>query len=128
MARKCFVIMPFNQSFDGIWENFIRPTVTSAGDNCERADDVFSPGSIIEDVIKAISDSDYLIADLTGRNPNVFYELGYAHALDKPVILLTQDIGDVPFDLKVQRMIEYKDTAGGAADLKSALDRYIANI
>ncbi len=120
--------MPFAGSFDGVWETIIRPTVQQIGDTCTRADDVFKPGPIIADVLDSIRKADYLIADLTSRNPNVFYELGVAHELGKPVILLTQSADDVPFDVKHQRYIEYADTVSGASALKAALLRYLANI
>jgi len=128
MYRDCFVIMPFTDSFDGIWENVIRVTVANHGDGCFRADDLFGPGQIMNDLIQSIRDCNHLIADLTGRNANVFYELGFAHALDKPVVLITQDLADVPFDLRHQRIIEYTDTAGGAARLARQLEKYIRNM
>jgi len=128
MERTCFVIMPFAPSFDGIWQVVIKPAVEAINDECLRADDIFAPGSIIDDIIAAIRDADYIVADLTGRNPNVYYELGFAHALDKPVILITQDLTDLPFDVGHRRVIGYSDTAGGAASLRSSLDRFLANI
>lgn len=90
MNRECFVLMPFAPAFKSIWETIIRATVVQHGDNCSRADDVFAPGAIVDDVLKSILKADYLVADLTGRNPNVYYELGFAHALKKPVILITR--------------------------------------
>jgi hypothetical protein len=126
MNRNCFVLMPFAPAFDGIWETVLRPTVIQHGDTCGRADDVFSQGIVIDDVLKCIKNADYLIADLTGRNPNVYYELGVAHALKKGVILITQQISDIPFDLKSQRVIEYSDTVAGATALRVAIQRYLA--
>jgi hypothetical protein len=128
MARKCFVMMPFDPMFNGVWEHVLRPAVTALGDDCKRADDFFSPGPILNDVLKSIREADYLIADLTGKNANVFYELGIAHTLGKPVILLTQQLNDVPFDLRYQRLIAYEDSAGGAAKLMATLQRFIQNL
>lgn len=125
MSRECFVIMPFDPSFDGIWEVVVRPTVESIGDRCLRADDIFAPGSILEDIIRSIRESDYIIADLTEHNPNVYYELGYAHALEKTVILITRGLDTLPFDLKHQRVVEYADTAEGSAKLKSDLNKVL---
>jgi hypothetical protein len=99
MSRKCFVMMPFDPSFNGAWEHVLRPTVTAVGDECKRADDFFNPAPIINDVRGSIRNADYLIADLTGKNANVFYELRIAHALGKPVILLAQQIQDVPLSI-----------------------------
>ena len=128
MGRNCFVIMPFAGEFEGIWETIIRPTVEQAGDTCVRADDFFSPGVIMDDVLKRISEADYLIADLTHRNPNVFYELGIAHATKKDVLLITQEINDIPFDLAHQRVISYSDSVSGAENLRTSLIRTINSI
>jgi hypothetical protein len=120
--------MPFDPSFNGVWEQVIRPAVVGHGDTCHRADDVFAPGSIIDDILASIRQADYLVADLTGRNPNVYYELGFAHCLGKPVILLTQQLSDIPFDLRSQRLIEYKDSVAGAHHLRQSLERYLKSV
>ena len=122
------MIMPFEECFDGIWEVVIKSTVEGAGDACLRADDIFKPGSILADIVDAIRTADYIIADLTRQNPNVYYELGFAHALNKPVILLTSDISTLPFDVKQQRVIEYTDTASGAAELRDTLRKYMDKV
>ena len=120
--------MPYEETFNGIWKTVIKPTVEDTGDECLRADDIFAPGSIIDDIVYAIHGADYVIADLSKQNPNVYYELGFAHALEKPVILLTSDISTLPFDIRQQRVIRYSDTAAGAADLKESLKRYLTAI
>lgn len=128
MARDCFVLMPFAPNFDGIWQEVIAPTVREMGDNCVRADDIFRPGSVMDDVLTLIRRADYLIADLTTRNPNVFYELGLAHALEKQVILLADDIAEVPFDVRHRRVIVYEDSALGIARLRGALKKAISGL
>ena len=70
-------------------------------------DDIFATGKIIDQVWEGITKSRVLVAELTGRNPNVFYELGLAHALNKPVVLVSSNQTDVPFDLKHIRVIYY---------------------
>lgn len=120
--------MPFEDVFEGIWKVVIKPTVEEAGDVCLRADDIFAPGTIIDDVINAIRDADYVISEVTNPNPNVYYELGFAHALEKPVVLLTSDISKLPFDLRHRRVIKYSDTAAGAASLKQSLRKYLVSI
>ncbi|MEW6241061.1 MAG: hypothetical protein AB1564_09675, partial [Chloroflexota bacterium] len=62
---------------------------------------------ILEDIIASINHSDLIVADLTGSNPNVYYELGIAHAFGRPVILLTQSVSDLPFDLRSYRVLQY---------------------
>ncbi len=110
MKGDCFIIMPFGGNFDDYWCEIIKPVVTKCGYLPIRADDIFGTRSIIKDIYENISKSKLVIADVTNKNPNVNYELGMAHTLGKPVIILTQDINDVPFDYKHIRCIFY-DTA-----------------
>lgn len=99
--------MPFDESFTDIYEQLIKDPFEKAGFSVFRADDIASQQNILSDVVTAITTSDVIIADLTDSNPNVYYELGLAHALLKSVVLLTQDIGSVPFDLRSYRILEY---------------------
>jgi nucleoside 2-deoxyribosyltransferase len=117
--------MPFAACFDAIWQSIIREAVLEQGDECVRADDASAPGYIITEMLDHIRRADYLICDLTGRNPNVYYELGFAHALGKPAILLTQCLIDVTFDVRYQRVLEYEDTVAGAVRLREGLRRYL---
>ncbi|MBI5143166.1 MAG: hypothetical protein HZA20_13405 [Nitrospirae bacterium] len=104
---KAFVIMPFAPDFDEIYNLFIATTLTSSGFEVFRADTILSQRNILEDVVTSITESDLIVADLTGSNPNVYYELGLAHALGKRVLLLTQSIDELPFDLRSYRVISY---------------------
>jgi len=74
---------------------------------CMRADEIAKPGIITDQIMQAISDADVVIADLTGNNPNVMYELGYAHALTKMTVILTQSVKESPFDVAAMRQIVY---------------------
>lgn len=96
----CFVLMPFEPSFSDVYEIGIKETCTTAGAYCERVDEQIFDGRILDRIYNQISKADFIIADMTGRNANVFYEVGYAHALGKRTILLTQKSDDIPFDLK----------------------------
>lgn len=104
---KAFVIMPFAPDFDEIYNLFIATTLTGAGFDVFRADTILSQRNILEDVVLSIVESDLVVADLTGSNANVYYELGLAHALGKKVLLLTQSIDELPFDLRSYRVISY---------------------
>ena len=104
---KAFVIMPFAPDFDEIYNLFIATTLASAGFEVFRADTILSQRNILEDVVTSIAESDLIVADLTGSNANVYYELGLAHALGKRVLLLTQSIDELPFDLRSYRVISY---------------------
>lgn len=102
-----FVLMPFAEEFDEIYDYLIKGAVSEAGYKVTRADDIRNQRSILADVIQSISNCDLVIADLSTSNANVYYELGLAHAFRKPVILLAQDINEVPFDLQSYRILTY---------------------
>jgi nucleoside 2-deoxyribosyltransferase len=82
-----FVLMPFDQDFGDIYELGIKTACKEAGAYCERVDEQIFTDSILQRVYNQIAKADIVIADMTGKNPNVFYEVGYAHALGKTVIL-----------------------------------------
>ncbi len=96
----CFVLMPFSEEFDDVYRIGIKEACDKTGAYCERVDEQIFNERILDRVYNQIAKADLIIADMTGRNPNVFYEVGYAHALGKLTILLTQDADDIPFDLK----------------------------
>ena len=89
---KAFVIMPFDAEAQPVYDDFICPTLGSLGFDVTRADDLLNQQNILRDILFSIESADLLVADLTDSNSNVYYELGLAHALGKPVILLGQDI------------------------------------
>jgi len=104
-----FVAMPFDRELENVWKH-IRACVLALRLTVKRADDFFTPRSIMEDIWAAICGSRVVVADCTGRNANVFYEIGLAHVVGRPVILITQNKKDVPFDLSHIRYIEYQRT------------------
>jgi hypothetical protein len=122
-----FVIMPFEAGFDPVYQLFIREALSLAGLEVVRADDIRSQRNILSDVVEWIAKSELIVADLTGENPNVFYELGIAHALAKPVLLLTQSIEDVPFDLRSYRLLPYSTHFSEIATAKKTLEEYGRN-
>lgn len=125
---KAFVVMKFEETYDDLYREVIRPVCEKSGFQVQRADDVFRPGIILQDIINGLLDSDLVIAEVTPPNPNVFYELGYAHALDKPTVLLARRGGELPFDISGYRVIFYDDTIGGKPQVETTLDRHLANI
>ena len=114
----CFVLMPFQEAMTAVYEHGIKPQVLSMGMECKRADEIYSAQNILSDIWDSIQSAELIIADCTGKNPNVMYELGLCHALWKRVILLSQNRDDVPFDLRAWRVIWYDFTFAGAARLK----------
>lgn len=101
-----FAIMPFGEEFDLVYE-CIEESVTQAQLKCVRADKEVFSGIIMDKIRENIIRAGIIIAELTEQNPNVFYELGLAHAWDKKVIMITQNIRNIPFDLKHWRMVIY---------------------
>ena len=103
----CFTIMPFGGWFDSYYEAIYVPAIKAAGLEPCRADDLYRPSTIIHDIWSYTQSAKLVLADLSGKNANVFYELGLAHALAKPAILVTESMEDVPFDLRALRVLEY---------------------
>jgi len=117
-----FVMMPFASNLRAVYEDHIRAVADRLGITVTRADDFFAANSIISDVWNAITRAQVLIADCTGRNPNVFYALGIAHTLGKPVILIAKTKDDIPFDVQHIRTILYDFTPRGMRDFETALE------
>jgi hypothetical protein len=99
--------MPFGGWLDDYYETIYSPAILSAGLSPHRADDLYRPSTIVNDIWAYTNRAKLLLADLTGKNPNVFYELGLAHALAKPAILVAESMDDIPFDLRALRIIVY---------------------
>jgi hypothetical protein len=123
-----FVLMPFTKELTEIYNDIIKPTIERQNLKCLRADDFFTPNKIMDDIEKAIKESSFIIADLTGKNPNVFYEVGMSHILKKKVILLAQSNDDVPFDLRQWRNIRYDSSEKGLNKLSKKLEKTIKGI
>ncbi|MGC2166366.1 MAG: hypothetical protein WA632_10160 [Gallionella sp.] len=117
-----FVLMPFSKAFEDAYEVAIRPACEAAGAYAERVDQQIFAGSIMERVYNQISKADLVVADMSERNPNVFYEVGYAHALGKTTILVTKAEDDIPFDLRQYPHIIY---GGSLSHLKVELERRV---
>ncbi len=120
-----FMLMPFKDPFNQIFENYIRTPLEQSGDVVKKADDFFKPNHILNDILESISKADIIIADLTGKNANVFYELGRAHQQGKYAILICQDLQEVPFDLRQIRVIIYQDSQSSCNELTANLFKYI---
>jgi nucleoside 2-deoxyribosyltransferase len=119
---KCFVISPFAEPFNEYYRDIVAPAARSLGLDVVRADEIYGVRPIMDDIVRGIVDADVIIAEVTTRNSNVNYELGMAHALGKPVVIISQSTEDIPFDYKHVRAIIY-DTkrATWAAQLKKKL-------
>ena len=127
--KLVFVLSPFTEPFNTIYADHLRPSIESiAGLGCLRADDIYDNRSIIEDIWRCTNEARILISELTGRNANVFYETGIAHTIGKEVILMTQSMDDVPFDLRHLRCIVYEYTPRGIKNLEDNLKSTVLGI
>ena len=108
IKNECFVIMPFQPKFDVIYEGVIAPAIQKAGLDALRGDGIYGAQRVMDDVWKGIREARIILAELTGRNANVLYELGLAHAIGKEVIIIVNAMKDVPFDLRDVRCIVYE--------------------
>ncbi len=107
-GETCFVMQPFAPPHGNYYEKIFKPAIEKTGLQAVRADaEIFGTGKIIDQVWRGINAAKVLVAELTTRNANVFYELGLAHALNKPVVLISSNEPDVPFDLQHIRVIYY---------------------
>lgn len=121
-SKLCFILMPFTAELTNVYDAITSSIGSYCGLTCVKADEISHSGRITEDIWNKINQARFLVADLTGRNTNVFYELGLAHALGKRVILITQNEHDVPFDLKDLRYIRYQ--ADDLNHLRAELIKY----
>jgi len=113
-------MMPFSGGFTAVYEAIVE-AADAVGMRCNRADNIWEHHTIIQDVVSLIDRSRVVICDLSGRNPNVFYEAGISHTLGREVILITQHADDVPFDLRHIRYITYLNNMEGLGQLQHQL-------
>lgn len=129
--KKAFVIMPFDDSIANVvYEHCTKPICNEFDLEVERADEIFTPNPILDDIISAIDRASVIIADISGKKPNVFYELGMSHILKrKQTIVITQDkFKGLPFDISHFRIIQYKNTIPGKTAYEKQLRETLKNI
>lgn len=100
-----FVLIPFDRTFDDLYRFGIKEPAAEVGVNAERVDEQLFREGILERIYRQIDVADIIVAEMTGQNPNVFYEVGYAHGKSKLCILSTANADDIPFDLTHRRHI-----------------------
>jgi hypothetical protein len=126
---RCFIVMPFSSD----WSNDVHRTLAEACRGAAvqpvRGDDLFTPTDILVDIWHSINGADFVIADITGRNANVLYELGIAHTLAKPVLIVSRNAADIPIDLGTRRVIVYGQSDGDwTGDLGIKVSKAITEI
>lgn len=118
--KLIFVLTPFHERYEHIYET-IQSVCQSAGFKCIRGDEQFLKGDILHHILKGLAKCNIVIANIEGRNPNVLYELGLAHAMDKNTILLSKSVGDLPVDIKSKRILVYSQESDLRSSLKDEL-------
>ncbi len=128
-SKRCFVIAPIGslgsdtrRRSDQVLKYIISPALEPLGYQVTRADMISEPGIITQQIVQRVMDDELVVADLTGRNPNVFYELAVRHLIRKPVILIQQSGEDIPFDVNAARVIHFDHTdLDSAAECRDAI-------
>lgn len=128
---KAFIVMQFSAPYNDVYSHVIKDACEEFKIEAVRADEIYGPGIIIKDVIDRITKSQVIIADISPVNPNVYFEVGYALALGKPIILLAQKRppdSPLPFDLSAFRVLFYDDSIGGKPKLEEGLRNHLREI
>jgi hypothetical protein len=122
---KAFVVMQFSSPYNELYEDVISTVCSDLNLRVVRADESYGPGLIIADIVKQIEESKIIIAEISSANPNVFYEVGYAHALNKPTILIAEKSIKLPFDVSPFRTLFYENTIAGKKKVQEGLKKHI---
>jgi hypothetical protein len=125
---KVFVVMQFTPPYNELYSDVIVPVCNDLGLVTVRSDETYGPGLIITDIAREIIEAKVIIADITPANPNVYYEVGYAHALNKPTILIAEKPTQLPFDVSPFRVLFYENTIGGKAKAEAGLRKHLEAI
>lgn len=114
VMKKCFVVSPIGdagtdirKNADQLYQHIIKPVCEKCGFAAQRVDEFNTYNSITQEILDALNDYDLVIADLTGHNPNVFFEIGYRTKSQKPIIHLKRKDETIPFDVSSIRTFEY---------------------
>jgi len=120
--RPAFVAMPYGMPWFGPVRDLIVAAAAASGFVAEVSKDLGTPGLITDQIWHGIRRAEVVVADISGNNPNVFYELGLAHALGKEVVLTAQGVERLPFDISTARLLRYELNALPAfeAELRKA--------
>lgn len=125
---QAFVVMQFSAPYISIYSEVIQSAAAGVGVNAYNAGEIIQDGMILDQIALAIRDSALVIAEITPPNQNVYYELGYAHAIGKPTILMAKEGTNLPFDLRSYRVLFYKDSEQGLQEAREKLTQYLAEI
>lgn len=123
-----FVVMEFSGHYYEIYNNVISSVCEEFKVVAKKADDSFTTGMIISDIVSNINECKLIIADISPVNANVYYEVGYAHALNKPTILIAEKGTKLPFDVSPFRVLFYENSINGKPKLEEGLRKHLQEI
>jgi hypothetical protein len=125
---KAFVVMQFSTPYNELYEDVISPVCENAKIKAIRSDEIYGPEIILADIMKQINESKLVIAEITAKNPNVFYEIGYAQAIHKPIILIAEQGTTPPFDVSPFRILFYENSIAGKKRVEEGLKKHLEAI
>lgn len=129
MSNSVFVIMPFRDPFNEYYEKIIKRALQDINYQISRSDEIYSPTSFIQTIWKSIVNAKLVIAEMTDMNPNVLYELGLCHAINKTVIMISQSMDHVPTDLRhINSIIYSTKKANWAESLAESIQRMVLHV
>ncbi|WP_164091221.1 hypothetical protein [Aeromonas dhakensis] len=123
---NAFIVMQFTDEYNTLYNEIIKPICEDYGFNVVRADNMYTNSLLIQDITSAIRKSSLVLADITPDNPNVYYEVGFSHALEKPTILLCDRTrAKLPFDISSFRCIFYENSISGKSKVEDVLKKHL---
>lgn len=132
--KSCFIITPIGpddsiirRQADGVIDAVIEPVLVNLGYEVTVAHRMSEGGSITRQVIQNVINSELVVANLTGLNPNVMYELAIRHAIRKPLVQICEKDTNLPFDISEQRTIFYTNDMKGTVELKTSFEAMVAS-
>jgi len=120
-----FVVMQFTKPYNELYSEVIHPICKEFGISAIRADETYGPGIIITDIARQITEASLVVAEITPANPNIYYEVGYSHALNKPAILIAEKGTDLPFDLSPFRVLLYENSIEGKRRVEEGFRKHL---
>ncbi len=126
---KAFMVMQFSNQYNELYEDVVKEVINESFElDVIKADEIYGPGIILSHITKHIAESKVIIAEISPQNSNVFYEVGYAHALNKPTILIAVKGTKLPFDVSPFKVLFYENTIAGKKRIKQGLSQHLSSI
>lgn len=122
---KAFVIMQFTTPYNELFSDVIKPICEKHNIEAIRSDQTYGPGHILSDIVKQIYLAKFIIAEITPSNQNVFFEVGYAHAIRKPIIFIAEKTKELPFDVSGFRVLFYENSIRGKKRVEKGLAKHV---